>query len=56
MTRIFLSYRRHDSAYVASAINEKLEQRFGTDSVFFDVDSIPLGTDFRKYISEAMSM
>jgi TIR domain len=54
MTRIFISYRRYDSAYVASAINEKLGQRFGTDSVFFDIDSIPFGTDFRKYISDAV--
>ncbi len=55
MTRIFISYRRDDSAYVAAAINEKLEQRFGAHSVFFDIDSIPLGTDFRQYISDAVS-
>ena len=54
MTRILLSYRRDDSAYVASAINEKREQRFGSDSVFFDIYSIPLGTDFRKHISDAV--
>ena len=54
MTRIFVSYRRDDSAYVAATINEKLEQCFGADSVFFDIDTIPLGTDFRRYISDAI--
>ncbi len=54
VTKIFVSYRRDDSAYVAAAINEKLEERFGADSVFFDIDSIPLGADFRQHISDAV--
>lgn len=54
MRRLFVSYRREDSPYVAEAINERLEQRWGTDSVFFDIDSIPLGSDFRKHISDSV--
>lgn len=54
MTKIFVSYRRNDSAYVASVICEKLEQRFGSGSVFYDIDSIPLGTDFRDCISNSV--
>jgi TIR domain-containing protein len=54
MTKIFISYRREDSSYIANMIYEKLEQHFGVDSVFFDIDSIPLGTDFRKRISDSV--
>lgn len=49
--KIFISYRRDDSAYIAGIIYEKLEQHFGANSVFFDINSIPLGIDFRKHIS-----
>lgn len=54
MARIFLSYRRDDSAYVAATLNDKLQDRFGSDAVFFDVDAIPLGVDFRNYIADAV--
>jgi len=54
MARIFISYRRQDSAYVAATLSDKLRQRFGADSVFFDVDNIPLGVDFRDYIGDAV--
>jgi hypothetical protein len=54
MARIFISYRRQDSAYVAATLSDKLQQHFGTDSVFFDVDNIPLGVDFRDYIGDAV--
>jgi hypothetical protein len=50
MPQIFLSYRRSDSEYIAPMLSEKLQQHFGEDSVFFDVDTIPLGVDFREYI------
>jgi hypothetical protein len=51
---VFVSYRRDDSAYIAATINERLQQRFGSKSVFFDIDTIPPGTDFRKHISDAV--
>jgi hypothetical protein len=54
MAQIFVSYRRSDSAYVAASITDKLQQHFGEDSVFFDVDDIPLGVDFREYIGNAV--
>lgn len=47
---IFLSYRRDDSMYISGRIREHLEHRYGPAHVTFDVDSIPLGQDFRTYL------
>ncbi|MEP7112490.1 MAG: toll/interleukin-1 receptor domain-containing protein [Ilumatobacteraceae bacterium] len=47
---IFLSYRREDSADVAGRIYDRLALAFGQDQVFKDVDSIPLGVDFRDHL------
>jgi len=54
LTKVFISYRRDDSAYIAATLFEKLQNHFGGDSVFFDIDTIPLGTDFRKLISNSV--
>lgn len=48
--QIFLSYRRKDSADVTARIRERLVGEFGREAVFFDVDSIPLGVNFRAHI------
>src|SRR4051794_7085971 len=55
MPHIFLSYRRDDSGYVAGMLTERLKRVFGFDSVFIDVDAVPLGADFRKNISDAVA-
>lgn len=47
---IFVSYRRVDSAEMTGFIAAALKQRFGERGVFMDVDSIPVGVDFRAYI------
>ena len=52
---VFVSYRREDSADITGRITDHLVQRFGRESVFKDVDSIPLGIDFREYIQTAVS-
>lgn len=49
---IFVSYRRDDSADVAGRIYDRLTARFGKATVFKDVDSIPLGVDYRWYLQE----
>jgi hypothetical protein len=54
MAQIFISYRRQDSAYLAATLSDKLQQHFGPNSVFFDIDNIPLGVDFREYIGNAV--
>ena len=47
---VFLSYRREDSADVAGRIYDRLALAFGQGQVFKDVDSIPLGVDFRDHL------
>jgi formylglycine-generating enzyme required for sulfatase activity len=53
MAKIFLSYRRQDSAGVAGRICDRLRAHFGDDAVFIDIDSIPFGEDFRKHVDSA---
>jgi hypothetical protein len=45
--RVFLSYRRADDVFLAGRLRDRLTTAFGDYSVFFDVDSIPPGSDFR---------
>ena len=52
MSKIFLCYRREDSEYPAHSVHQALRSRFGDESIVFDVDSIPLGRDFREYITK----
>ena len=53
--QIFISYRRNDSADVVGRIHDKLIYKFGKENVFKDVDSIPLGIDFRKILDKSVS-
>jgi hypothetical protein len=46
VAKVFISYRRDDSAGHAGRINDRLEREFGRDLLFMDVDAIPLGADF----------
>ena len=55
MAKIFLSYRRGDSAGVVGRISDRLRVPFEPDSVFVDVDSVPLGVDFQEYIESVLS-
>ena len=52
--RIFISYRRQDSAYPAGWLYDRLADRFGPDQIFKDVDSIELGDDFVETITNAV--
>jgi hypothetical protein len=52
MSMIFLSYRRDDSADATDRICECLAERYGPDNVFMDIDSMPVGIDFRRHLSE----
>jgi hypothetical protein len=48
--RIFISYRRRDSADVTGRIYDRLVNHFGEGTVFQDVEDIPLGMDFTEHI------
>jgi hypothetical protein len=52
--RVFLSYRREDSAAITGRICDRLVDRFSQEAIFRDVDSIPLGADFRRKIEETI--
>ena len=54
MAKIFLSYRRQDSAAMAGRIYDRLRLHFGNDAVFMDIDNIPFGVNFRKHIDAAV--
>jgi TIR domain len=55
MTAIFISYRRQDTKQIAGRIFEKLEDKLGSGSVFMDIDSIPFGVDFHRFLDEAVA-
>jgi len=49
---LFISYRRQDSQHITGRIYDRLAAHFGREFVFKDVDSIPLGFDFRDHLRE----
>ena len=53
--RIFLSYRRSDSEYFSGRLLDFLELRFGSGTVFFDIESIPVGVDHWDHIKGVLS-
>lgn len=52
---IFMSYRRDDSADIVGFISRKLIDEFGPNSIFRDIDSIPLGVDFKAFIVSSIA-
>src|SRR5512132_2843024 len=52
--RIFISYRREETAYPAGWLYDRLADRFSGGQVFKDVDSIELGDDFVEVITRAV--
>jgi hypothetical protein len=52
--RIFISYRREDTAYPAGWLFDRLADRYGGGQVFKDVDSIQLGDNFVEVITSAV--
>jgi hypothetical protein len=55
MANVFISYRRSDSAAIAGRIRDRLADYYGADAIFIDIDSIPVGIDFRQQIQEAIT-
>ena len=50
--KIFMSYRRDDSAGHAGRVHDRLVAEFGRDVLFMDVDAIPLGSNFVKVLED----
>jgi hypothetical protein len=53
--QVFISYRRSDSIDIAGRIFDHLAGELGSENVFFDIDRIPFGVDFRQHIERVVS-
>jgi|GEM_PF-3146570 len=56
MARVFISYRRadRDIGPISGRVYQRLCERFGKQSIFKDVDNIPVGVNFRDVINRAV--
>ncbi|MFL6450911.1 MAG: toll/interleukin-1 receptor domain-containing protein [Bryobacteraceae bacterium] len=54
MARVFISYRREDSAAYAGRIFDRLKTRFGPKHVFMDIDSLRPGEDFVEALQQTV--
>jgi len=55
MTKIFLCYRREDSGGYAGRIQDQLVQDLGPDTLFINVDAIPLGVNFVRVLHDEVT-
>jgi hypothetical protein len=53
--KVFLSYRRDDSAAYAGRIVDRLQRAFGRNLLFMDVDNVPLGVNFAKVVHDEVA-
>ena len=53
--KIFINYRREDSAASAGRLYDRLELEFDKQQLFIDVDHIAAGADFTKVLDEQVS-
>ena len=54
MRKIFVSYRRRDSAIFVGRIYDRLISYYGTDSIFLDIDSLHGADNFPEVLSETI--
>ena len=52
---IFINYRRENASADAGRLHDRFVQSFERKHVFMDVDHIPAGADFVKYLSEQVA-
>ena len=52
--RIFISYRRDETAYAAGWLFDRLAEQYGRGRIFKDIDSVVLGDDFVEVITAAV--
>ena len=53
--KIFINYRREDSLDAAGRLHDRLAQTFGHKNIFIDLEDIPAGVDFAKYLSDQVA-
>jgi TIR domain len=54
MPNIVISYRREDTKWIVGRIFDRLEQHYGRDQVFMDIDAISYGLDYRDHIRNTL--
>jgi hypothetical protein len=54
LAKILISYRRADSAAIVGRIYDRLVARYGAQTVFLDIDDIPVGVDFREHVRRTL--
>jgi hypothetical protein len=55
VSRVFISYRRQDSAGYARPLHDALVPLFGKEGVFLDLDNISPGEDFTNSVRDAIA-
>ncbi len=53
--KIFISYRREDTSGESGRLKDKLEQVFGHENIFYDVETLEAGLNFDQSIAKALS-
>jgi hypothetical protein len=53
-SKVFISYRRMDTGQIAGRVYDRLAREIPEGEIFFDIDTIPIGVDFRQFISSAV--
>ena len=53
--KIFISYRRGDSADFTVALYNRLKLLFGEECIFKDINSIPIGLEFAEVLNDALN-
>ncbi|GAA0880986.1 hypothetical protein GCM10009119_39560 [Algoriphagus jejuensis] len=52
--KIFISYRREDTSGESGRLKDKLEQVFGQENIFYDVETLEAGLNFDQSIAKAL--
>jgi TIR domain len=53
--KIFINYRRDESGHAAGRLYGWLDQAFGLDKLFMDVNNIPAGLDFADNLTRQVA-
>lgn len=56
MSKIFINYRRNDSATYASRLYDRLVKHFGADHLFIDIDQIEPGEDLVAVLQKKLQV